>query len=162
MNFTRTDANALLAIAIGSAVGMATLGPQAWLANELTTTTTTYTTYRTEASPAPDEVGEGVVVEIPSQTESRTRVRVRRGKRLDFVSVPAPSSEQPLIYVDGVRIEGALSDLDPDMIERVEVLKGDAALDVYGPEAASGVVQIYLKEPASPDAGAPGSPDPGD
>jgi len=57
---------------------------------------------------------------------------------------------QPLIYVDGVRIDGAgrtaLSDLNPDLIDRIEVLKGPAAVRLYGAEASNGVIQIFTKE----------------
>ena len=158
MNFTRTDANALLAIALGSALGMATLGPQAWLTNALTTTTTTtYTTYSTEralASDAPDLLDEAVTVigSGVTQGEGHMMVRVRTDESVT-IDPTDPSGLQPIIYVDGIRIEGELSDLDPDEIERIEVIKGDAALERFGPEAASGVVQIFLKASVSPDPG---------
>lgn len=51
----------------------------------------------------------------------------------------------PLIYVDGVRVEGGLPDLAPETIERVEVLKGDAATALYGAEGADGVIRITMK-----------------
>jgi len=53
--------------------------------------------------------------------------------------------EQPLIYVDGIRISSGLPDLDPSSIERIEVIKGQAAVDLYGDEASAGVIQIFLK-----------------
>lgn len=65
----------------------------------------------------------------------------------------------PVVYVDGVRVDdgarfgvgGAgrsaiLEDIDPNEIERVEVLKGPAAEKLYGEEGANGVIQIFLKE----------------
>lgn len=59
----------------------------------------------------------------------------------------------PLIYVDGVRIEGnehdgqqALSNLNPDDIASIEVIKGAAAAELYGQEAANGVIQIFTKK----------------
>jgi hypothetical protein len=52
----------------------------------------------------------------------------------------------PLIYIDEVRVEGLPADLSPDGIERIEVIKGDAATAAFGVEAANGVVQIYRKE----------------
>jgi len=55
---------------------------------------------------------------------------------------------EPLIYIDGVRVEGgkeAIADLDPDAIDRIEVVKGPAAEAVLGEEAAGGVIQIFLK-----------------
>jgi outer membrane receptor protein involved in Fe transport len=45
-------------------------------------------------------------------------------------------SEQPLIYVDGVLIGDGLPELDPSSIERIKVLKGEAALAMYGDETS--------------------------
>lgn len=58
--------------------------------------------------------------------------------------------DQPLIYVDDVRVEGGVSDLDlePEDIERVEIVKGAAATGIYGPEASAGVIHITTKEGA--------------
>ena len=42
-------------------------------------------------------------------------------------------------------ISNALSDLDPDDIERIEVLKGAAAAALYGSRANNGVIQIFTK-----------------
>lgn len=64
---------------------------------------------------------------------------------------------EPLIYIDGIRVEGessgagsgeatsVLEELDPDEIERIEIVKGEAARSLFGPEAANGVIQIFLK-----------------
>jgi TonB-dependent starch-binding outer membrane protein SusC len=65
----------------------------------------------------------------------------------------------PLIYVDGVRIYSGtrgvvgnarqttlpLNDLHPEDIERVEIVKGAAATTLYGTEASGGVIQIFTK-----------------
>ena len=65
---------------------------------------------------------------------------------------------RPLVYVDGVRVQGVPENLDPGRIERVEVLKGGAAQAIEGPDAAGGVIRIFTKE-----AGASGSVEtPGD
>jgi len=83
-------------------------------------------------------------------------------------------SNQPLIYVDGVRTRSdeypknvppagsnlrstnyyasPLNDINPEDIERIEVLKGAAATTLYGTEAAAGVIQIFTKRGS---AGAP-------
>ncbi len=83
-------------------------------------------------------------------------------------------SNQPIIYVDGIRMmsggypvgdmfdessnrgaEFAVSVLDhinPNDIERIEVIKGSAATTLYGTEASAGVIQIFTKRGA---AGAP-------
>ena len=67
---------------------------------------------------------------------------------------------QPLIYVDGIRVDnaqysglgaggqgiGALSGLAPDDIATVDVLKGPAAAALYGTDASNGVVLITTKK----------------
>ena len=66
---------------------------------------------------------------------------------------------EPLIYVDGVRMENRtysvggtatnrLGDINPADIERIEVIKGAAAATLYGTEASSGVIQIFTKRGA--------------
>ena len=64
--------------------------------------------------------------------------------------------QSPLIYVDGVRVDNnpesaesvqtdRLQDINPQDIERIEVIKGAAAATLYGTEASSGVIQIFTK-----------------
>jgi len=72
-------------------------------------------------------------------------------------------SNQPLIYVDGLRVDNAQgtgpvnqsfgastttrwNDFDPDDIESIEIVKGPAAATLYGTEAANGVIQIITKK----------------
>ncbi len=71
-------------------------------------------------------------------------------------------SNQPLIYVDGVRVDNSQgtgpnnqsfgasttsrwNDFNPDDIESIEIVKGPAAATLYGTEAANGVIQIITK-----------------
>jgi TonB-dependent starch-binding outer membrane protein SusC len=80
-------------------------------------------------------------------------------------NVSASMSNQPLFYVDGVRVrsepypnpsvvgrrsnnenQSPLNDISPADIERVEIIKGAAASTLYGTEAAAGVVQIFTKK----------------
>lgn len=83
-------------------------------------------------------------------------------------NVSVAMSNQPLIYVDGVRIRSdgyqrnvpptgsdlrsgndiasPLNDINPNDIERVEIIKGAAASTLYGTEAAAGVIQIFTKK----------------
>lgn len=70
----------------------------------------------------------------------------------------------PLVYVDGVRVNGVdnsaalggigfdgdqqpsrINDFNPDEIESIEVIKGPAAATLYGTEASNGVIQIITK-----------------
>ena len=76
------------------------------------------------------------------------------------------SSQTPVIYVDGVRVDNdmstaggtggeqssALAELLTSDIERVEVIKGGAASTLYGSDAANGVIQIFTRK------GTPGAP----
>ena len=64
-------------------------------------------------------------------------------------------SSEPLINIDGVRIENALvapsggptlwDMIDPTDIDRIEIIKGAAAEALFGGEAAGGVIQIFTK-----------------
>lgn len=89
-------------------------------------------------------------------------IRVRGAGSLSAVS--------PIIYVDGVRysdeslgnfgasgagltafstqVTSALSFINPEDIESIEVIKGPAAATLYGAEAAAGVIQIITKKGA--------------
>ncbi|HVT40093.1 MAG TPA: TonB-dependent receptor [Gemmatimonadaceae bacterium] len=83
-------------------------------------------------------------------------------------------TNQPLIYIDGVRVRSdeypknvsaqpgqdlrsnhvnasPLNDINPEDIDRMEVVMGAAAATLYGTDAAAGVIQIFTKR------GAPGA-----
>ncbi len=61
--------------------------------------------------------------------------------------MPGGAPEGPLIVVDGVIMqEAVLADLAAYDIERIEVVKGEAARKLYGERAAHGVVNITTKE----------------
>ena len=74
---------------------------------------------------------------------------------------------RPLIFVDGVEVSSAdgslpagtysvrtgggvlyspLSSLDPDDVDRIEIIKGSAATRLFGDRAEDGVIQIFTKE----------------
>lgn len=56
------------------------------------------------------------------------------------------NGQQPLIIVDGIFLNGTtLADLNPDDIDRIEILKGSAGASLYGSQAANGVIQIFTK-----------------
>ncbi|WP_207532300.1 SusC/RagA family TonB-linked outer membrane protein [Desertivirga arenae] len=52
----------------------------------------------------------------------------------------------PLIVLDGVIYNGQLSDINPNDIETVDVLKDASSLAVFGAKAATGVVAITTKK----------------
>ena len=53
------------------------------------------------------------------------------------------AGSNPLVLIDGV--EGSLSDIDPNDIENVSVLKDAASASIYGSRAANGVILITTK-----------------
>ncbi len=85
-------------------------------------------------------------------------------------TVSVNQSNQPIIYVDGIRIrsesfaraqppaaadytgrgnniqESPLNDINPSDIDRIEIIKGAAAATLYGTEASAGVIQIFTKK----------------
>ena len=54
-------------------------------------------------------------------------------------------TQQPLYLLDGVPLQGALPDINPDDIESVEIVKGAAAASLYGARAGAGVINITTK-----------------
>ena len=68
---------------------------------------------------------------------------------------------RPLIFIDGVEVESAsvLSSVNPDNIERIEVIKGTAAADRFGDQGEAGVIQIFTKEPSENDTPSPSGGD---
>jgi TonB-linked SusC/RagA family outer membrane protein len=100
------------------------------------------------------------VMESSAMAGSGSMIRLRG-------NVSVAMSNQPLIYVDGVRlrsdgyqrnvpvtgsdlrsgndIASPLNDINPNDIDRIEVIKGAAAATLYGTEAAAGVIQIFTK-----------------
>ena len=99
----------------------------------------------------------GVAI-LPSSGQIGTgaKIRIRGASSLSL-------SNEPLIYVDGVRVDNAQAtgptnqsfgsrpisrwnDFNPDDIESIEIIKGPAAATLYGTEASNGVVQIITKK----------------
>lgn len=100
------------------------------------------------------------VMESSAMAGSGSMIRLRG-------NVSVAMSNQPLIYVDGVRLRSdgyqrnvpvtgsdlrsgndvasPLNDINPNDIDRIEVIKGAAAATLYGTEAAAGVIQIFTK-----------------
>ncbi len=62
------------------------------------------------------------------------------------------ASSAPLIVVDGVPYEGAISDINPQDVESMSVLKDASASAIYGHRGANGVIIITTKKGKSGDA----------
>jgi len=89
-------------------------------------------------------------------TGEGSQIRIRGSGSISQVN-------EPVIYLNGMRVNNGggfggdvsaggigapsrLDDIDPNSIERVEVLKGAAAATLYGTQASNGVIQIFTKQ----------------
>ena len=59
------------------------------------------------------------------------------------------ASNDPLFVMDGIPLSGGLSDINPDIIESIEVLKDASATAIYGARGSNGVVLITTKRGSS-------------
>jgi TonB-dependent SusC/RagA subfamily outer membrane receptor len=97
---------------------------------------------------------------VPGRSSRRTRARPGGGTSVRIRGLSTISrSAEPLYIVDGVIVDNSsrqlvdlggyttnrLADLDPNDIERIEIVKGAAAAALYGSRANDGVVQIFTK-----------------
>jgi vitamin B12 transporter len=77
--------------------------------------------------------------------------------KLSSLSIRGANANQVLILVDGVRVSSPtigqtdLSDISPDLIDRIEVIRGGQST-LYGADAIGGVVNIITKKGTGPFA----------
>jgi TonB-linked SusC/RagA family outer membrane protein len=98
------------------------------------------------------------VLKSSGATGTGTKIRIRGSNSVSL-------SNEPLYYIDGVRIDATtdgyayniggqstsrINDLNADDIENIEIVKGPSAATLYGIQAANGVVLITTRR------GAPG------
>ncbi|MDE5724139.1 MAG: SusC/RagA family TonB-linked outer membrane protein, partial [Paramuribaculum sp.] len=98
-------------------------------------------TVGTNANPAQALVGaiSGVKVSVTSGNPSATpSITVRGGTNYDG------GSNQPLVIVDG-NIRDSMSDINPNDIEDMQILKDAGATALYGARAGNGVILITTK-----------------
>jgi TonB-linked SusC/RagA family outer membrane protein len=67
-----------------------------------------------------------------------TQIRIRGDRSLI-------GTNEPFLVLDGIPYEGNLSDINPDEIESVNVLKDASATAIYGSRGADGVILIQTK-----------------
>jgi TonB-dependent SusC/RagA subfamily outer membrane receptor len=97
------------------------------------------------------------VLKSSGATGTGTKIRIRGSNSVSL-------SNEPLYYVDGVRIDATadgyayniggqstsrINDLNPDDIENIEIVKGPSAATLYGIQASNGVVLITTKRGAA-------------
>lgn len=104
-------------------------------------------------------VSELLNARAPNVTISQASGNVGAGSRIRIRGINSlTQSNNPLVIIDGVRASNdtdfginrgqtfsRFDDLDPNNIARMQVVKGPAALALYGSEASSGVIIIETK-----------------
>ena len=101
------------------------------------------------------------VLKSGGTTGTGTRIRIRGSNSVSL-------SNEPLYYIDGVRVESSafsstldiggfgatdpanqspsrINDINPDDIDNIEIVKGPAAATLYGIQASNGVVRITTR-----------------
>jgi TonB-linked SusC/RagA family outer membrane protein len=69
-------------------------------------------------------------------------------------SINATNRDQgPLVIVDGILLNGNSTDINPEDIESIEVVKGAAGASIYGSRAQNGVISIKTKRAADASTG---------
>jgi TonB-linked SusC/RagA family outer membrane protein len=84
----------------------------------------------------------GVMIQTSSAGASPDQVIMIRGRN----SILADNS--PLIVVDGIPYSGSISDLNPNDIQSIEILKDASSAAIYGSRGSNGVILISTKEGA--------------
>ena len=97
------------------------------------------------------------VLKSSGATGTGTKIRIRGSNSVSL-------SNEPLYYIDGVRLDATpdgytydiggqstsrINDLNPDDIANIEIVKGPSAATLYGIQAANGVVLITTKRGAA-------------
>lgn len=82
----------------------------------------------------------GVMIQTSSSGATPNEVIMIRGRN----SILADNS--PLIVVDGIPYSGNISDLNPNDIQSIEILKDASSAAIYGSRGSNGVILISTKE----------------
>ncbi len=81
----------------------------------------------------------GLTVVNPSGAPGRSSTILVRG------ATQITGSQDPLILLDGVIMEGTLADINVDDIESIEVVKGASAAALYGSRAGNGIIAVTTR-----------------
>ena len=154
-----------------------TLSEEALQLDEIIVTGTAGGTRRRAMGNVVSQVQAAEITEVQAIANVQQLLTGRSGGSLEFQRLPGSIGEsssitirgvgsfslnnQPLIYVDGFRVDNnanlgpptptqgggmsALDDINPEDIESIEIIKGPAAATLYGTEASAGVIQIITK-----------------
>lgn len=83
--------------------------------------------------------GVQIIPSTSSADGSSTQIQIRGTRSLS-------AGNSPLLVVDGIPYAGDLSEINPNDIESVEVLKDASSAAIYGARAANGVILVSTKK----------------
>lgn len=84
----------------------------------------------------------GLTIGLDASAKNGGSINIR-GQRSVY---QAASHNAPLIVLDGMIFYGELSEINPDDIEQIDVLKDASAAAVYGAQSANGVIIVSTKK----------------
>lgn len=91
--------------------------------------------------------GNNKQISISSSTTEDYDFKIVEKKGNGFMFITTDGKEEPLFYIDGKKSDSiAIKNLDKSTIKSMNVIKGDKAIEKYGKEAKSGVIEIITKE----------------
>ncbi|WP_373058017.1 SusC/RagA family TonB-linked outer membrane protein [Zunongwangia sp. H14] len=76
---------------------------------------------------------------IGNRPGADARIRIRGNRSIT-------GDNNPLVVVDGIPYQGSLTDISPNSIESIDVLKDASATVIYGSRGANGVILITTKD----------------
>ncbi len=95
-----------------------------------------------------DDDGESYKITIEKEGKQAQDVMIhtdiRTDKKMVFIS---DDGEKPLLYIDGKEAsDKTMEDIKPETIEKMEVYKGQKAVEKYGEKGKNGVIMITTKK----------------
>lgn len=79
------------------------------------------------------------ISQTSTQPGATQQIRIRGNRSLT-------ASNDPLLVLNGIPFAGAISDINPENIESIDILKDASATAIYGSRGANGVVLITTKK----------------
>ncbi len=90
-------------------------------------------------------IEQSIMGQVAGAQIQQTSGQPNSGYNIILRGVNALGSTDPLILLDGVQVT-SLSDIDPAIVDRVEVVKGAAGGMLYGAAGGNGVIQVFSKK----------------
>lgn len=90
-------------------------------------------------------IEQGIMGQVAGAQIQQTSGQPNSGFNIILRGINALGGTNPMILLDGVEVT-ELSDIDPAIVDRVEVVKGAAGGMLYGAQGANGVIQVFSKK----------------